>query len=369
VRYTGRIVCMSLFLTSTTIFKVNDYLTLGYIPVYEYIYSLIFVFPIWWAGKKYDESKYYYKKLQQTTKQIQERETKYRIITENSNDLIQEFDHNGFIRYASPSHKKVLGYQPVEFVGRHVFEDIHPKSKEIIEARLSDPTNHDLISTPLEVQIQHKDGSWIWLESFAQPFIGQNGEPEYFIVTARDITEKKRNEQMLIELAYYDPLTGVPNRRLLFENMSKAIKEANQCNHSMAIIYMDIDNFKQINDNLGHDIGDQLLKQFTKRVESCIRKSDLLARLGGDEFVILLPVIHNTNDPYMMAKRIVECLQTPWIIGEHSFFTSSSIGIALLKEGEGYHDLLQRADRALYNAKESGKNTVKIAGRKLQPIT
>ena len=179
-------------------------------------------------------------------------------------------------------------------------------------------------------------------------------------MVSREISERKMYEEKLTYKAYHDTLTGLPNRRMFKERLKQSIKEAEKYNRNMAVMYMDMDKFKNINDTFGHDVGDELLKQFAQRVKECIRESDIFARQGGDEFTILLSEIQNEQEAILIANRIFSSLQEPWNIGKHVFNTTSSIGIAFYpKDGRTRHELVKSADTALYEAKESGRNNYK----------
>lgn len=167
-------------------------------------------------------------------------------------------------------------------------------------------------------------------------------------------------EEKLTHMAYHDTLTGLPNRRLFTDRLKQAIKEAERHKRKIAVMFMDMDKFKQVNDTLGHDVGDSLLKQFAERVKGCIREGDTLARQGGDEFTILLPEIQEEQDAVQIANRILSSFQEPWHIGEHIIHTTSSVGIAFYpKDDTTGHELMKYADNALYEAKESGRNNYK----------
>nr|WP_268968874.1 GGDEF domain-containing protein [Ureibacillus chungkukjangi] len=166
-------------------------------------------------------------------------------------------------------------------------------------------------------------------------------------------------------MAFYDALTGIPNRRLFQEKLMQIIKETNRYERKFAIIYMDIDDFKGINDMLGHDAGDELLKQFAKRVQFCLRESDTFARQGGDEFTILLCEIKEEQDAVIIAERILAALQNPWTISNYEFTTTSSLGVAFYpKDGTSFAELMKYADKAMYEAKETGKNMVRVYDNK-----
>lgn len=215
-------------------------------------------------------------------------------------------------------------------------------------------------SDSIEFRLSDVKGNWIWFESEVTPFFDEDGQFKHFLFTSREIMERKAFEEKLTHLAFHDTLTQIPNRRLFMDRLNQAIKEAERYERKMAVMFMDMDRFKKINDNLGHDVGDELLKQFAQRVAKCIRESDTLARLGGDEFTVLLPEIQEEQNAIHIAKRILSSLQEPWIIGKHIFHTTSSIGIAFYPaDGINTRDLLKHADKALYMAKEDGRNNFK----------
>lgn len=165
-------------------------------------------------------------------------------------------------------------------------------------------------------------------------------------------------------MAYHDPLTGLPNRRLFKETLRQAISNADRYERNIAVMYLDLDRFKQINDTLGHDIGDELLKLFSQRVKGCLRESDMLARLGGDEFAVFLETSCDM-DITTVAEKIIVTLQKQWVIGEHDFTTTSSIGIAVYEKDIDAKGLIKRADTTLYQAKQLGRNTYQIYNKNL----
>ncbi len=176
-----------------------------------------------------------------------------------------------------------------------------------------------------------------------------------------DISERKAVEEHMHNLAHYDPLTGLPNRTLLADRLQQAISAARREKSHMALMFIDLDKFKPVNDTLGHHIGDLMLKEVAKRMLECLRESDSAARLGGDEFVVLLPVIEVVADAVGVAEKIRHALNQPFNIAGHSLNISSSIGVAVYpKHGTGEKSLLQHADTAMYFAKETGRNNVML---------
>ena len=177
------------------------------------------------------------------------------------------------------------------------------------------------------------------------------------VVTHSPITELKQAEKEIEKLAYYDSLTGLPNRLLLKDRLHFALDWARRERESLAIMFLDLDHFKVINDSLGHSAGDKLLEAVSERLTNCIRKTDTVARLGGDEFVILLPNVKRISDVSNLARKVLQSLTTPFKIKDREIFTSTSIGISLYPDdGEDEETLIRNADLAMYQAKEHGRN-------------
>ncbi|WP_147370390.1 PAS domain S-box protein [Lysinibacillus yapensis] len=292
---------------------------------------------------------------------LRQSEVKYRWITEHMTDLVAIIDVNGMVNYASPSYGFLIGYTPQEFEGTVVFDLIHPDDMAFVTQEFL-----NMIQTKKEALIEFRfkdaNGNWVWVESKGTPIYDEHGKFLHALVVSRDISERKVLEEKLLHMAYHDALTDLPNRRLFKERLSQAIKEAESEHRMMAVMYLDMDKFKHINDTLGHDVGDELLMQFGKRVKRNLRQSDILARQGGDEFTILLPYIEHKQEAIQVAERILHSLQEPWQIGNHTFHTTSSIGLAFYSEnGLTRNQLMKSADAALYEAKSNGRNNVKLA--------
>lgn len=194
-------------------------------------------------------------------------------------------------------------------------------------------------------------------ESILSPVIDSNGVCTHVFSVTRDITERQKLESQLAYMAYHDVLTGLPNRRLLSENLQQAFTTAKAKEEVVAALYLDCDRFKEINDTWGHDTGDLFLQMLATRLKSCVRDGDMVARLGGDEFVIVLTGLHTKSQVEKVANRVLDATQEPWITPDRIIPFSTSIGIAFYPATASEPEqLLSHADKALYKAKTAGRN-------------
>ncbi|QWR76319.1 EAL domain-containing protein [Candidatus Magnetomonas plexicatena] len=202
-----------------------------------------------------------------------------------------------------------------------------------------------------------KDGTLYWEYLSISPIKNPNGDITHFIAVKLDDTERKRMEEHLRQLAHHDVLTGLPNRTLFEDRVKQSVLQATRNNFSFAVMFLDLDRFKLVNDTLGHNIGDLLLKEVAWRLEDCVRKSDTVARMGGDEFQILVSKIVQPSDVAAIAQKIIATINEPYVLGEHSCKVGVSIGISIFPgDGETLEALSKCADVAMYQAKEHGKN-------------
>jgi diguanylate cyclase (GGDEF)-like protein/PAS domain S-box-containing protein len=279
-------------------------------------------------------------------------ETRIRAVSENAFDAIVTADERGVIDTANQAVEKMFGYRPDELIGRNVSvlmpEPYRDEHDGYIDKYLLTGKGR-LINNRAEVVGQRKDGTTFPLEiALSEMFIG---EQRYFVAVARDITENKRQTAALQHQALHDSLTELPNRTLLSDRIRQSILLAQREHHQLALLVMDLDRFKEINDTLGHQYGDQVLQQVSERMRHALRESDTIARLGGDEFAILLP---NTglNQAKAIADKLLRVTEDPIEIGAQMLHVGGSIGITLYPQhGEDEVTLLQRADVAMYVAK------------------
>lgn len=282
-------------------------------------------------------------------------EERYRLITEQMTDLVSIIDRNGFCKFASPSHTAVLGY-PIEYLKqKDMLTLVHLKDQKRIQIQFKKmiESKADCI---FEVRYKNSTGSWVWLESKANPIFDAAGNLDQFLIVSRDISERKMYEEKLTYLAYHDMLTGLFNRRYFLDSLEEHLEEAKRHQRKMSVIYIDLDGFKQVNDAHGHDVGDETLKKFVGRVQNCLDERTLFARQGGDEFTILMPDIKEEQEVIDLANQIIHSLQE-----EEPFYRmTASLGISFYpKDGTSSRKLLEYADKALYEAKEDGKNKYK----------
>ncbi len=292
-------------------------------------------------------------------------ESKHRIqdLLNSTAEAIYGLDMQGNCTFANQACVDILGYQDSsEFIGRNMHSLIHhsshngcsmPEAKCPIYSVLSSskPSHNDT-----EV-MWRADGSSFAIEYWSHP-IHRNGEMVGVVVTFLDITERKLQEEKILRQAHFDTLTNLPNRFLSIDRLTQLTREAQRNQDRMAVMFIDLDDFKKINDSLGHEVGDKLLIEAARRLSSRVRGGDTVGRLGGDEFIILLGQIATADDVSLVAENILDGLRAPFNIDNRELILTASIGIAIYPyDGETQSDLLRNADSAMYHSKERGRNT------------
>jgi diguanylate cyclase (GGDEF)-like protein/PAS domain S-box-containing protein len=289
----------------------------------------------------------------QAEEALRQSETKYRGLFEQSRDAIIMTDAEGAILEANGACHELLGFSPGDLLCQpldFVFAD------QVDRLLFREEWNAKRSVTDFEVRVRRQDGAVRWcLMSVAERCL-PNGTLIGYQGILHDITDRKRAEERLIHNAYHDVLTGLPNRSLFTDRLDRALARWHrEHQHFFAVLFVDLDRFKIVNDSLGHSAGDELLVCIARQIERCIRDVDTLARLGGDEFAILLDHVENSTDAVLVAERIHASLEEPLTINGQNVFTSCSIGIALpTADNERPEDLLRNADIAMYRAKADG---------------
>ena len=288
---------------------------------------------------------------------IQDREQRYRLIADNSYDMVITLSSEGIMKYVSPASTSLIGYPQELLEGHSIYEFINPADipflQKIFDEILSDPSAHKSTTC----RFRHSDNVYIWIEISSKQSSSEGSTT--IVSVCRDITTRKELEDHLQYLACHDTLTGLPNRFSLLDRFVNAVNSANRDGHSMVIMVMDLDRFKNINDTLGHISGDQILQATAERFKTCLRESDILARPGGDEFVALLPIIHSLEHSRIVADKILAAFDKPFIVGTQKLHLTTSIGVSTYpSDGEDLPTLLKNADTALYRAKAAGGDAV-----------
>lgn len=342
------IIVSSIVLARLLLVEITDIRAL----VIEMIYTASFLFSILFFSNAY------IKQISSREKRMEESNQRYRSLFEQNSDFIFSLDLDGRFQTIHPMCEKITGYKPEELSGQP-FYSLFPKKQVarwmpfIDKARRGIPQNFD-------IEMQHKEGQIINLNVTC----GANFRDDRIVgvyVIAKDITERKNAAKVIHHMAFYDSLTDLPNRRLFNERLEAALLEASVNKSLSAVILLDLDSFKFINDSLGHDFGDKVLKTISSQIESCIGKKDTLARLGGDEFILLLPNMSDRLQASSTADKILEALGQPFSIDEHELMITTSMGIAIYPDdGTDVETLIKHADTAMYMSKEKGKNNYKF---------
>jgi diguanylate cyclase (GGDEF)-like protein/PAS domain S-box-containing protein len=280
---------------------------------------------------------------------------KYRLITENSTDLITQHKTDGTITYASSVSSGILGMGQEALVGHSLFEFVHPEDFELVRAAIDGVVRLKSLPTII-YRARHIDQHYVWFETTLRLMKTATGEETQTILgVSRNISDRKLMEERLHNLARTDHLTTLPNRFLLDERFASGLVQARREGSLLAMLMIDIDRFKNINDTLGHGVGDALLKLIGSTLKSCIRDCDTIARWGGDEFVLLLPGLQDANIAVLVAQRCLKALKDPFVVEGHGLRVTGSIGISLSQDSStGSELLLQHADTAMYKAKARG---------------
>jgi len=301
-----------------------------------------------------------------TTKELKATNDRLKTAIDGSRDGLWEWNIEKSEVYYSSRLKEMMGYGEDELDNslktwaNMMYKDDKRKAFQDVKQAI---TNHTQLYS--KHRLNHKDGSFLWVLNKGRASYDNDGKPLLISGFLTDITKEvlaqeeiKRQKGILHHQAHHDALTGLPNRVLFEDRLEQAIKKAKRSFKKIAVLFIDLDNFKKINDSMGHDIGDEVLVQVATRLQNCIRKSDTLARLGGDEFIIIIDEIKDEDLAIHLAQKLIQSMTKPLCINKQDIYITNSVGVSIFPEdGSNATTLLKNADAAMYKAKDDGKNT------------
>jgi diguanylate cyclase (GGDEF)-like protein/PAS domain S-box-containing protein len=313
------------------------------------------------------------KRVAERTAALMASEEKFRLLIDNSHDIIYTLNQNGLITYVSPAWTGLLGHQVDAITGHPFSEFVHPDDLSICTAALIRLFATGQLQTDIEYRVRHLDQSWHWHSSNALPMKDEAGKVTGFEGTAKDITLQKGLEDAVRQMAFYDSLTKLPNRRLLTDRLSQVMAASKRSSSYAALMFLDLDNFKPLNDTHGHSVGDLLLVEVGNRLTESVRQMDTVARFGGDEFVVLLGdlgTVEPATQAQMVAEKIRASLAEPYLlvvqqtgsvekVVEHHCTVSIGV-VVFVNHNLSQTDVLKWADDAMYQAKDAGRNSIRF---------
>ena len=312
------------------------------------------------------------------TQALQESLALYRLLTEDAQDVLWRTDSQLVLTYISPADERLRGFRADEVLGHSVFEMFTDEGVELVKGMLRRQAIEDAAGSSggfLRFQVEHrcKDGRLIWGEMLSKLDRNAQGEIIGYHGITREITERKHLEEQVRQLAFHDPLTRLANRRLMLEHLEQAMSTSKRSQRHSALLFLDLDNFKPLNDTHGHGVGDLLLIEVAERLKACVREADTVARFGGDEFVVLLCELSTqpgeaAEQAVAIAEKVRTRLAEPYVLQSAPSAPAvrhectASIGVAVFRgRDESQNAVIDRADAAMYRAKEEGRNRIQCA--------
>ncbi|HEX5045864.1 MAG TPA: EAL domain-containing protein [Gammaproteobacteria bacterium] len=302
--------------------------------------------------------------------QLRESESRYASTVELAAVGIAHIDGRGRFVWANGKLREMLGYSAAELADRTIWDVSHPQDVHVTDADRARLHAGEITSIKAEKRYVRRDGATIWVRITSALRRTAAGTPLYDVSIVEDITDRKVAEERVQYLATHDELTGLPNRAVFGELLDHAIEAAARRDRRFAVLFIDLDRFKIVNDSLGHEAGDLLLEQMAKRIGACMRRSDVLARLGGDEFVVLLEDLADQAEAADVAKKVLSSVLAPIVIMGHECRITASIGVAIYpNDARDSQTLMKHADMAMYLAKEEGKNNFQFYSTHTSPMS
>ncbi|MBP9904181.1 MAG: EAL domain-containing protein [Rhodoferax sp.] len=315
--------------------------------------------------------------------QLEFSERHYRYLVDSSPDIIFTLSANGQITFVNHRVEPLLGFKSRDLMGRHYSELVHESDMERANFVFGDNKRDHRWSRNIELRLKSHH-----LEDEPRSFIVElmsisaherqrtstvpvdKAESRGVYGIARDITDSKRADELIAYQAYHDILTNLPNRLLFKDRLNLALLQAKRKKGTLAVLFVDLDRFKMINDSLGHQIGDELLQQAAARLRACLRQSDTLSRFGGDEFTVGLPELEQADDASRMAQKLLQSLRQPFVLGGHALHISASIGVAVFPgDGDCIDELIRKADLAMHSIKAKGRNGHAFFDAQMQDVS
>jgi diguanylate cyclase (GGDEF)-like protein/PAS domain S-box-containing protein len=292
----------------------------------------------------------------QAEEALQESEQKYRTVVEDMPALVCRFLPDGVLTFVNEHYCQYFNKRREELEGHNFFQFIPRQERRKVQQHYASLIPENPVIT-YEHKVSAPDGTVRWQRWTDRALFDKRGRPLEYQSIGEDITERKQAEEQLAHMATHDPLTGLPNRILFNDRLTLALAHARRNQQTLAVMLLDLDHFKGVNDTLGHSVGDQLLQVIGYRLASLLRKSDTIARMGGDEFMMLLPETAQEEDVAKIAEKILEAFREPFEFDDHILHITTSIGVAICPyDGEDADVLMRNADIAMYRAKEEGRD-------------
>jgi diguanylate cyclase (GGDEF)-like protein/PAS domain S-box-containing protein len=285
-------------------------------------------------------------------------EERFRSLVQNSSDVITILDADGSVRWHSESLRRVFGYDPERLLHTDELTLVHPDDHDRVAGFVAEAGMRPGVTAAATWRVRHRDGTWLHTETVAANLL-DDPNVRGLVLNTRDVSERKQLEDQLVHQAFHDGLTGLANRTLFTERVEHALASIGPTD--VAVLFVDLDDFKHVNDSLGHASGDQLLVATAKRLKSCLRPGDTAARFGGDEFAVLLERVTSRDAAAAVAARVIETLHQPFGLQGRTIPIKASVGVAIGRRGvDDANGLLRNADVAMYAAKAGGKDRYEL---------
>jgi diguanylate cyclase (GGDEF)-like protein/PAS domain S-box-containing protein len=285
---------------------------------------------------------------------IRESEARYRLLAENGSDVVYQADAVGLVTWVSPAVTEALGWLPADLVGTSPVDLLHPEDREPVPARFQESLPDQPLPTPAQ-RYRAADGTYRWMSSRTRPLHDDLGAVVGAVVGLRDVTAERAAQDELAYRAFHDPLTGLHNRAWVLDMLDADLRAAERRGTRLGVMFIDLDNFKVVNDSLGHIAGDDVLATIAQRVSAVLRPDDRIGRFGGDEFVVVVPDVGEVHELEVIAERLSAAIALEMMVDQHRIVPTASIGIGVSTPSSTSESLLRDTDSALFRAKGAGR--------------